>query len=114
MDNLKLEVVSSDDGKDNQIVVKVFGSLLQSTLINDFVEHIDSAQRKQLFSANEVCVDFSNVERIDTAGLAWVLNMLSSFVQQQIQLSFRNIPEQLLNLASLSNAKELLTEYSNL
>lgn len=112
MPNLALEILPLDKSENKQVIVKIVGSLLQSTLTSDFAFSIDSAQRKQVFSSSRVCVDFSLVERIDTAGLAWVLNMATAFIQGQTQFTFKNVPEQLLNLASLSNAKELLTEHS--
>lgn len=55
-----------------------------------------------LKSASEVTVDLSGVSNTDSAGLALMIEWIKYSRHNRTQLSFKNIPEQLLNLAKLS------------
>ncbi|TRX03827.1 STAS domain-containing protein [Candidatus Methylobacter oryzae] len=55
-----------------------------------------------LKSASEVTIDLSGVANTDSAGLALMIEWIKYARQNRTQLSFKNIPEQLLNLAKLS------------
>lgn len=55
-----------------------------------------------LKSAKEVNIDLSKVINTDSAGLALMIEWIKFCRHNRVQLSFKNIPEQLLNLAKLS------------
>lgn len=52
--------------------------------------------------AKEVTIDLSRVSCTDSAGLALMIEWIKYARHNRTQLSFRNIPEQLMNLAKLS------------
>lgn len=55
-----------------------------------------------LKAPTEITIDLSRVSCIDSAGLALMIEWIRYSRQNRTQLSFKNIPEQLLNLAKLS------------
>ncbi|WP_027149679.1 lipid asymmetry maintenance protein MlaB [Methylobacter tundripaludum] len=55
-----------------------------------------------LKAAKEITIDLSRVSNTDSAGLALMIEWIKYSRQNRTQLSFKNIPEQLLNLAKLS------------
>lgn len=55
-----------------------------------------------LKTAKHVTVDLSRVACTDSAGLALMIEWIKYTRDHKIQLRFKNIPEQLLNLARLS------------
>lgn len=59
-------------------------------------------------STGEVLLDLSQLERSDSAGLALLVNWLRQARNKQCQLSFQRVPEQLLGLARVSGADQLL------
>jgi phospholipid transport system transporter-binding protein len=55
-----------------------------------------------LKAAKEITIDLSRVSNTDSAGLALMIEWIKYSRHNRTQLSFKNIPEQLLNLAKLS------------
>jgi phospholipid transport system transporter-binding protein len=55
-----------------------------------------------LNTSKEITIDLSRVSSTDSAGLALMIEWIKYSRQHRTQLSFKNIPEQLLNLAKLS------------
>lgn len=55
-----------------------------------------------LNTSKEITIDLSRVSSTDSAGLALMIEWIRYSRQNRTQLSFKNIPEQLLNLAKLS------------
>ena len=55
-----------------------------------------------LRAASEVTVDLTRVANTDSAGLALMIEWIKYARHNRTQLNFKNIPEQLLNLAKLS------------
>ncbi len=55
-----------------------------------------------LKSAKEITIDLSRVSCTDSAGLALMIEWIKYSRHNRTQLHFKNIPEQLLNLAKLS------------
>ncbi|KTF14143.1 lipid asymmetry maintenance protein MlaB [Pseudoalteromonas sp. H105] len=51
--------------------------------------------------------DLSEVSRVDTAGLAWLIHSFAELKQQGIRLELQNIPEQLQNLMQLGQVTTL-------
>ena len=56
----------------------------------------------------DITVDLKKVNNTDTAGLAWLLRLVSTYEQKGHQLTITNQPEQLIALASISNVLNLL------
>jgi len=64
---------------------------------------------KLLNSVSErINFDFSGLENIDTAGLAWLLQQLAWAKQHGIEISLCNVPKQLLSLADVTAVRPLL------
>ncbi|KPH65102.1 anti-sigma B factor antagonist [Pseudoalteromonas porphyrae] len=51
--------------------------------------------------------DLSEVSRVDTAGLAWLIHSFAELKQQGIRLELQNIPEQLQKLMQLGQVTNL-------
>ncbi len=51
--------------------------------------------------------DLSEVSRVDTAGLAWLIHSFAELKQQGIHLELQNSPEQLQNLMQLGQVTNL-------
>jgi phospholipid transport system transporter-binding protein len=60
-----------------------------------------------LASAKQITMDLGGVGNADSAGLALMLEWIKQARQKKVQLRFKNIPEQLLNLAKLSGLSKL-------
>ncbi|MEQ1559481.1 MAG: STAS domain-containing protein [Methyloglobulus sp.] len=55
-----------------------------------------------LDTGKQIIIDLGGVGNADSAGLALMLEWIKITRHKRVQLHFRNIPEQLLNLAKLS------------
>jgi len=55
-----------------------------------------------LNTSKEITIDLSRVSSTDSAGLALMIEWIRYSRHNRTQISFKNIPEQLLNLAKLS------------
>ena len=55
-----------------------------------------------LSSAKQISIDLGRVVCTDSAGLALMIEWIKYARQHRVQVAFKNIPEQLLNLAKLS------------
>lgn len=55
-----------------------------------------------LNGAKDITIDLSRVSSTDSAGLALMIEWIKYSRHNRTQLAFKNIPEQLLNLAKLS------------
>ncbi len=109
-ENTSLEAdKSAGDGK---YIIVVRGDLLQNTLTTDYWQALTSNQQSNILTSTLITIDLASVERIDTAGLAWLLNLVAVLVKNNITFRLENMPAQLLNLAALSNAKSLLTKFT--
>lgn len=56
----------------------------------------------------EVCFDLQGVSRSDSAGLALLVECLQVARQRQRKVTFRNLPQQLRDIAQVSGLEELL------
>ncbi len=62
-----------------------------------------------LTNSKEICIDLKKVTTADSAGLALILEWLKYSKQHNTKLIFKNLPQQLLVLGTLSGLD--LTEY---
>ncbi|WP_158972144.1 lipid asymmetry maintenance protein MlaB [Paraglaciecola sp. L3A3] len=54
-------------------------------------------------------LDMSGIEHTDTAGLAWLINLLKDCNQKNIKFVIKDIPETLVNLAKISDVDSFLS-----
>jgi len=60
-----------------------------------------------LKTAKQITMDLGGVGNADSAGLALMLEWIKQARHKKVQLHFKNIPEQLINLAKLSGLSSL-------
>ena len=53
-------------------------------------------------------INLEKVTNFDTAGLAWLLKVVSFYQKQGCQVKISNVPDQLIALAEISNVLKLL------
>ena len=58
----------------------------------------------------EMTLDFSGLERANSAGLALLMELLADAKKRNRVVHFKGIPEKLIDLARMSNIEHLLTE----
>lgn len=58
-------------------------------------------------------LDFSQVDEVDTAGLAWLLRLLALAKDKNIILELYALPEQLIRLAKISHVDTMLPIKTN-
>ena len=66
------------------------------------------ADIKQAASQQPVILDLVGITQVDTAGLAWLINLLRDCQSQNIQFILCNVPETLINLAKISDVEGFL------
>jgi phospholipid transport system transporter-binding protein len=86
----------------------ISGVLDRDTLVHDFYGSLPQKSKDKLIASQLLVVDLAGVERADTSGLAWLLNLVKDLNKTQVEVSFSNIPVKLVNLAALSGAETLL------
>lgn len=84
-------------------IVIVSGILTRETITRAFEK-----KYRNLINSNEITLDLANVNKVDTAGLAWLLMLIELADQHDCKLSLINLPEDLLKLAKLSAVDILL------
>lgn len=94
--------------RDKQLTLVVKGDLDQLTLKNDYWVSTNDAAKKQLAEASSLFVCLDDVERADSAGLAWLINLKRDLKQRNVSVSIHNSPKKLIELAKLSNADSFL------
>jgi phospholipid transport system transporter-binding protein len=88
----------------------ISGELDQTTLVHDYWFELSDSDKQALVSGGSMKVDLGNVDRTDTAGLAWLINLVKDAKANKVKVSFESVPDKLLNLADLSSAKNILTQ----
>lgn len=66
------------------------------------------SQLTDLPTSADLTLDLTQLGRVDSAGLAGLVQLHVQAEQQQVALTFENVPEQLCHLAQLFNVSELL------
>jgi len=59
-------------------------------------------------SSKTVEIDLAKTRHVDTAGLAWLLKIVSFYQGENKQVNISHLPDQLIALAQLSNVLALL------
>ena len=86
----------------------VHGHLYRDTLSTNFWQGLSSSERSALINAKQSAIDLSDVERADSAGLAWLINAVRDAKQNGVSITLLNMPEKLHKLAKLSSADSFL------
>ncbi len=81
--------------------------ILSGELTRETVKDIDELKNIAGLTNNCIKFDLSAVTRVDTAGLAWLIHLLTNFKQQGLSLELQNIPEQLHKLMQLGQVNHL-------
>jgi len=82
--------------------------MLAGELTRHTVPGLSIRKIQQSLFADKTVFDFKKVEKVDTAGLAWVCSLLEQAKSNQCQLSLINFPIQLTKLAKLSGVDGFL------
>ena len=82
--------------------VSLSGALNRDTLTEDAWEILSIADRTALKDAQSVVVELANVEHLDSAGLAWLVNFKRDANTHAVALTFSSAPENIAQLAALS------------
>ncbi|MEP4890108.1 MAG: STAS domain-containing protein [Aliiglaciecola sp.] len=98
-----IELTSSNNGEFH----------LKGDLNRDTVMKCWQQQKRDIQSCKEsgasLNVDFAEIKQVDTAGLAWVMELTKNCKSANVQLQLLNLPEGLIKLANLSNVTSILS-----
>ncbi|MBF7074905.1 STAS domain-containing protein [Glaciecola sp. MH2013] len=103
-----LELVTTLQEKDGDYVLSIAGELSQLSLKKDYWLALNKQDKDALIQKKQLVVDLSKVQRADSAGLAWLLNLKRDLNAHTINATICHSPEKLINLARLSNTEALL------
>lgn len=92
----------------NRLVLEVVGDLDQLTLTKDYWSTISDKDKLILAESKKLIVCLESVERADSAGLAWLINLKRDLKQNGINVHIQHPPTKLVALAKLSNADSFL------
>lgn len=88
--------------------VIVHGHLDRDTISANFWETLGSIDRNTLKKSQQCKMDLSDVERADSAGLAWLINAVRDTQQNGVSMTLYKMPEKLHKLAKISDADSFL------
>lgn len=81
--------------------------MVQGCLDRSTVPYAKLPYKDALAGASQLNLDLQQLEKIDTSGLAWLIDLLSQLQQQEIRLKLHNLPEQLVKLMTLGHVDNL-------
>lgn len=64
---------------------------------------------QQAADNNNLLLDMTDVKHTDTAGLAWLMNLLKQARSQGIKCELKSVPKTLINLAKISDVDSFLS-----
>lgn len=106
---MKLSLHKPTDKK-SAVSLTIVGELDQVTLKHDYWSTLSQKDEHSIVDNGALIVDLTEVDRSDTAGLAWLINIVKHAKAKKVEVSFKSVPDKLLNLAELSGAKQILVE----
>lgn len=98
----QLNIKGSDNG-----VFLFQGELSRDTLMDAWRKH-ESKLTRLKNAGGLVTVDLKEVSSVDTAGLAFLVNLVATTNKHQLDYKICNPPESLLKLAKISDVTSLL------
>jgi phospholipid transport system transporter-binding protein len=63
---------------------------------------------KEAAQQQPVVLDMQHISHVDTAGLAWLINLMRDCLTENVRFSITNAPQTLINLAKISDVEVLL------
>lgn len=87
------------------LTVTFSGELTLATINSSFEK-----KSKNLLKSGKLTLDLSNILKVDTACLAWLLAMMEQSVKKGCQLTIDNLPDDLIKLAKLSSVDLFLSK----
>ncbi len=81
---------------------------LQLDTVSSLLKGIDFNRAR----GQEILIDLSDVESVDSAGLALCLEWISMAQRKVVTVSFKGVPEQMRRLADLNQVGDLFAEPS--
>ncbi|MFZ8199045.1 STAS domain-containing protein [Alteromonas portus] len=88
--------------------IVVHGHLDRETLSKNFWVSLSADERSTLITNKRCQIDLSDVERADSAGLAWLINAVRDAKQNGVSMTLYKMPEKLQKLAKISDADSFL------
>ncbi|MCC2617840.1 STAS domain-containing protein [Aestuariibacter halophilus] len=85
---------------------RISGTLDRETVVGFWPDRVQALSKAQ--QDGRVVLDLSDLSRVDSAGLAFLLQLVALLKQNDIRIVFKGIPENLANLAKLSDVDTLL------
>lgn len=89
-------------------VLHIHGHLDRDTLAKNWWGMLSSTEQSTLIAKGKCVLDLSDVERIDSAGLAWLINAVRDGKRNQVNVVLEKVPDKLLKLAKISDVDALL------
>ena len=86
----------------------VRGELTRYNITQDCWSLHVSQVLSQLNKEQPIIIELGAVERVDSAGLAWLINLVRDAKKYGFTVIFNDIPQELNNLAKISDASALL------
>lgn len=90
--------------QENTLALK--GELVIETV--PIVEKQNQGLIASLSNFEQANISFEHVSKVDTAGLAWLLNFAAALRKSGIKVNVQQPPEALIKLSRLSNAESLI------
>ncbi len=91
------------DVKIENDLISLSGHLTQQTITSTLEK-----QAKQFIDGQTLVVDLAAVDKVDTAGLAWLLTLVELANGRQCQIHFKNLSQELRNLSKLTAVDSFL------
>lgn len=86
------------------------GKLNRNTVPNFWPNGLAELKRSNTNSKKyDAVLDMSGISHADTAGLAWLINLLKQSRHQNIRFVLKNVPTSLINLAKISDVEGFLS-----
>ncbi len=89
-------------------VVRVHGHLDRETLSKNWWSTLSTSEKSMLERQGKCTFDLAEVERVDSAGLAWLINAIRDGRQNNVEVKLTDAPEKLIKLAKISDVDTLL------
>ena len=83
-------------------------ALLSGELTRHTVPQLSESDSRTLLKQKKATIDLAAVDKIDTAGLAWLLTQVELATVNTCQLSLVHLPSGLIKLAELSSVDSFL------
>lgn len=106
------KMLAFDNQSGNLCVQPAQSGLTRDTLSNDGWATLNKNDCVALQKKSRVSLDLSHVGPVDSAGLAWLLNIKRDALKDKVTITFCAVPDKLDQLAALSGVNSLLNSES--